>query len=129
MSEYKVINYGSGYAVIRFGRVVCGFGDFDKPTAREVADTLNAETSNGSPKDSSMFDTIVRLRQRITELEAENAKLKADCASYDTELNRVAVAFLDATEKLQQVEAKESPALAETEAIVTPATENSVKAI
>jgi len=64
-------------------------------SSQELATILNDETA--------------ALRQQIADLQAENTKLKADCASYDTVLNQVAVAFLEANEKLQQVEVQESP--------------------
>lgn len=87
--------------------------------------------------------TETRLLNQIADLQAENAKLKADCASYDKVLNDVAIGYLEATETIKALEsnaienalsqkaqndfdaetemrvqdileAKESPALAET---------------
>jgi len=103
MSKYQVKKFWGLYSVDLGDRLVYRASrSEDYSHVADIRDTLNSETA-------TLRQQIADLSQHIAALEAENAKLKADCASYDKVLNDVAVAFLEANEKLQQLESKTTP--------------------
>lgn len=98
MSEYKA-KQDETTRIWRVYDVIGGVVAVGHTSSQELAIILNDETA--------------ALRQQIADLQAENAKLKADCVSYEKVLNDVAIGYLEATEKLKEVEAQESPVIAE----------------